>query len=70
MLAFPDTIHAKRFLLKVPANYAARIIDKKLNIYYKNPVLSVVFMDPELIDKFIARLESLVDVTDQSLKAE
>ena len=46
MLAFPDTIHAKRFLLKVPANYAARIIDKNLNIYYKNPVLSVVFKDP------------------------
>ena len=44
-LKFPNTIHVKRFLSKIPGNYAARIVDKKLNIYYKNPVLSVVFKD-------------------------
>jgi len=44
-LKFPNTIHVKRFLSKIPGNYAARIVDKKLNIYYKNPVLSVIFKD-------------------------
>jgi UDP-glucose 4-epimerase len=44
-LKFPNPIHAKRFLSKISGNYAARILDKKLNIYYKNPVLSVIFKD-------------------------
>jgi len=44
-LKAPNTIHVKRFLSKIPGNYAARIVDKKLNIYYKNPVLSVIFKD-------------------------
>ncbi|MFW9952437.1 MAG: hypothetical protein ACFFKA_20145, partial [Candidatus Thorarchaeota archaeon] len=38
-LKFPNTIHVKRFLSKITGNYAARIVDKKFNIYYKNPVL-------------------------------
>jgi len=46
-LKFPNTIHTKRFLSKITGNYAARIVDKKLNIYYKNPVLSVIFKDRE-----------------------
>ena len=44
-LKFPNTIHTKRFLSKIPGNYAARIVEKKFNIYYKNPVLSVTFKD-------------------------
>jgi UDP-glucose 4-epimerase len=44
-LKFPKTIHTKRFFSKIPGNYAARIVDKKLNVYYKNPVLSVIFKD-------------------------
>jgi len=44
-LKFPNPIHAKRFLSKILGNWAARIVDKKLNIYYKNPVLSVIFKD-------------------------
>jgi len=44
-LKFPNTIHIKRFLSKIPGNYAARIVNKKLNAYYKNPVLSVIFKD-------------------------
>ncbi|MBY9021412.1 MAG: 4Fe-4S binding protein [Candidatus Lokiarchaeota archaeon] len=44
-LKFPNTIQAKKFLSKIPANYAARIVDKKLNIYYKKPVLSVIIKD-------------------------
>jgi len=44
-LKFPNPITAKRFLSKIPGNYAAQIIDKKLNVYYKNPVLSVIFKD-------------------------
>ena len=46
-LKFPNTLHAKRFLSKITGNYAARIVDKKLNFYYKNPVLSVNFKDQE-----------------------
>jgi UDP-glucose 4-epimerase len=46
-LKFTNTIHTKRFLSKIPGNYAARIVNKKLNIYYKNPVLSVFFKDRE-----------------------
>jgi UDP-glucose 4-epimerase len=44
-LKFPNTIHTKRFLSKISGNYAARIVNKKLNVYYKNPVLSVIFKD-------------------------
>lgn len=44
-LKFPNPIQAKKFLSKIPANYAARIVDKKLNIYYKKPVLSVIIKD-------------------------
>ncbi|NHJ23896.1 MAG: 4Fe-4S dicluster domain-containing protein [Candidatus Lokiarchaeota archaeon] len=44
-LTFPNTLHAKRFLSKIPGNYAARIVDKKLSIYYKKAVLSVIFKD-------------------------
>jgi len=55
-LKFPNTIHAKRFLSKIPGNYAARIVDKKFNIYYKNPVLSVTFKDKEASVISLARL--------------
>ncbi|MHA1355505.1 MAG: 4Fe-4S binding protein [Candidatus Heimdallarchaeota archaeon] len=44
-LKFPNTIHTKRFLSKITGNYAARIVEKKLNIYYKKSVLSVIFKD-------------------------
>jgi len=54
-LKFPNTMHAKRFLSKITGNYAARIVDKKLNIYYKNPVLSVIFKDREASAIAIAR---------------
>jgi len=54
-LKFPNRIHAKRFLLKIPANYAARIVDKKLNFYYKNPVISVIFKDKETSAVTLAR---------------
>ena len=44
-LKFTNPIHAKRFLSKIPGNYAARIVNKKLNIYYKHQVLHVVYKD-------------------------
>jgi len=44
-LTFPNPIHTKRFLSKIPGNYAARIVDKKLDFYYKKSVLSVIFKD-------------------------
>jgi UDP-glucose 4-epimerase len=55
-LKFPNMLHAKRFLSKITGNYAARIVDKKLNIYYKNPVLSVNFKDKEASALTLGRL--------------
>ena len=55
-LKFPNTLHAKRFLSKITGNYAARIVDKKLNFYYKNPVLSVNFKDKEASALTLLRL--------------
>jgi UDP-glucose 4-epimerase len=54
-LMFPNPLHAKRFLSKIPGNYAARIVDKKLSIYYKKAVLSVIFKDREASAMAIGR---------------
>ena len=44
-LRFPNAAHAKRFLLNIATNYGSRIVDRKLNVYYKNPVYTVTFKD-------------------------
>jgi len=54
-LVFPNPIHAKRFLSKIPGNYAARIVDKKLSMYYKQPVLNVIFKDRDASAMAIGR---------------
>ena len=55
-LKFHNLLHTKRFLSKITGNYAARIVDKKLNFYYKNPVLSVNFKDKEASALTLLRL--------------
>ncbi len=55
-LRFSNPIHAKRFLSKTTANWAARIVDKKLNVFYKQSVLNINFKEKDISSLNLLRL--------------
>ncbi len=70
LLKFPNPIHAKRFLSKIPANYTAKIVDKKLSFFYKKPVLILNFKDKGASSVNLGRLPFFRALNKLSANAE